>query len=210
MCAVCAGGELFDRIKEQPDGNYSENDAADVLRQICEGLKYMHEHKIGTETKASTARAAECSLERRAGSERALMLLSPLSPFLSLPPPFLALFFFSLAHCDLKPDNFLFSSREKNSSLKIIDFGAATHTPCAAAGGEPRPVTAHCAVSVSLTFAVPSRVSVVFPSLFHAGMSKWVKRRKYFKSLRGTPYYIAPEVIQGRYTEHCDMWSVGQ
>jgi hypothetical protein len=22
-------------------------------------------------------------------------------------------------------------------------------------------------------------------------MSKWVKRRKYFKSLRGTPYYIA-------------------
>lgn len=44
--AVCAGGELFDRIKEQPDGNYSENDAADVLRQICEGLKYMHEHKI--------------------------------------------------------------------------------------------------------------------------------------------------------------------
>lgn len=35
-----------DRIKEQPDGNYSENDAADVLRQICEGLKYMHERKI--------------------------------------------------------------------------------------------------------------------------------------------------------------------
>lgn len=43
---VCEGGELFDRIKEQPDGNYSENDAADVLRQIAEGLKYMHDHKI--------------------------------------------------------------------------------------------------------------------------------------------------------------------
>lgn len=42
-------------------------------------------------------------------------------------------------------------------------------------------------------------------SPFHSGMSKWVKRRKYFKSLRGTPYYIAPEVIQGRYTEHCDV-----
>lgn len=110
---VCGGGELFDRIKEQPDGNYSENDAADVLRQIAEGLKYMHEHKI--------------------------------------------------AHCDLKPDNFLFEKKDKNSALKIIDFG----------------------------------------------MSKWVKRRKYFKSLRGTPYYIAPEVIQGRYTEHCDMWSMG-
>jgi len=109
----CSGGELFDRIKSQPDGNYAEADAAVVLRQICEGLKYMHEHKI--------------------------------------------------AHCDLKPDNFLFQTDDKHSALKIIDFG----------------------------------------------MSKWVKRRKYFKSLRGTPYYIAPEVIQGRYTEHCDMWSVG-
>lgn len=110
---VCEGGELFDRIKEQPDGNYSESDAAFVLRQICEGLKYLHANNV--------------------------------------------------SHCDLKPDNFLFIHRSKDSPLKIIDFG----------------------------------------------MSKWVKRRKYFKSLRGTPYYIAPEVIQGRYTHHCDMWSVG-
>lgn len=44
----------------------------------------------------------------------------------------------------LPQDNFLFSSRDKDAKLKIIDFG----------------------------------------------MSKWVKRRKYFKSLRGTPYYI--------------------
>ncbi len=42
----CDGGELFDRIKEQPDATYSEVDAAGVLRQICEGLAYMHSHKI--------------------------------------------------------------------------------------------------------------------------------------------------------------------
>lgn len=40
-------------------------------------------------------------------------------------------------------------------------------------------------------------------------MSKFVKRRHFFRSLRGTPYYIAPEVLQGHYNNSADMWSVG-
>lgn len=67
----CSGGELFDRIKEV--GNYSEKDAAFVLRQIFNGLAHMHSQKI--------------------------------------------------AHCDLKPDNFLFLTNSPDSQLKIIDFG---------------------------------------------------------------------------------------
>lgn len=41
----CAqGGELFDRIKDA--GAFSEKQASTILRQMCEGLKYMHENKI--------------------------------------------------------------------------------------------------------------------------------------------------------------------
>lgn len=67
-----------------------------------------------------------------------------------------------IAHCDLKPDNFLFVDK-KSDKIKIIDFG----------------------------------------------MSKELRRRQYLRHVRGTPYYIAPEVLDGQYSEHCDMWSFG-
>lgn len=35
------------------------------------------------------------------------------------------------------------------------------------------------------------------------------KRGESLKSLVGSPYYIAPEVITGAYDYRCDMWSVG-
>lgn len=112
---LCKGGELFDRIKNQPTGNYTEKDAAAVLAQMATGIKYLHDN--------------------------------------------------SIAHCDLKPDNFLFQTKSKESPLKIIDFG----------------------------------------------MSKMVSTNKvkYLTSFRGTPYYVAPEVLQGKYLMQCDMWSFG-
>lgn len=111
---LCAGGELFDRIQNQPNGTYTEKDAATVLKQMAEGIGHLHEQKI--------------------------------------------------AHCDLKPDNFLFLTKEQDSPLKIIDFG----------------------------------------------MSKTVQRPwKYLSRFRGTPYYVAPEVLSGKYLEHCDIWSFG-
>ena len=109
----CTGGELFDRIKAQAKGRYSEADAAKVLSEMLSGVEYLHKAKI--------------------------------------------------AHCDLKPDNFLFMTESADSQLKIIDFG----------------------------------------------MAKLVKRREYETAFAGTPFYIAPEVLELKYAEHCDMWSFG-
>jgi calcium-dependent protein kinase len=69
----------------------------------------------------------------------------------------------NIAHCDLKPDNFLFLTQSSDSPIKIIDFG----------------------------------------------MSKFCRSGTYFKTLCGTPYYVAPEVLRGRYNQHSDMWSLG-
>jgi calcium-dependent protein kinase len=41
------------------------------------------------------------------------------------------------------------------------------------------------------------------------GTATKIKDGKPYTSLMGTPFYIAPEVIQGSYTELCDVWSCG-
>eukprot|EP00128_Syssomonas_multiformis_P009320 Colp12_sorted_trinity150504_noHs@30919 len=39
-----SGGELFERIISR--GSYTEKDAAKAIRQICEAISYLHEHRI--------------------------------------------------------------------------------------------------------------------------------------------------------------------
>lgn len=41
---LVTGGELFDRIVER--GSYTERDAADVVKQMCEALDYMHDKNV--------------------------------------------------------------------------------------------------------------------------------------------------------------------
>ena len=44
--------------------------------------------------------------------------------------------------------------------------------------------------------------------LIDFGLSQTFHNRK-LKTIVGSPYYVAPEVINQDYTEKCDIWSVG-
>ena len=74
---LCLGGELFDRLDEQPDYHYTEGECARLVKQMLSAVRYLHSKGI--------------------------------------------------IHRDLKLENFLFSSKDKDSELKMIDFGLSKH-----------------------------------------------------------------------------------
>ena len=41
------------------------------------------------------------------------------------------------------------------------------------------------------------------------GLSQNISNKKRLSSKVGTPYYISPEILEGNYTEKCDIWSAG-
>ena len=41
------------------------------------------------------------------------------------------------------------------------------------------------------------------------GLSQWITPQKKLKTKVGTAYYVSPEILQGDYTEKCDIWSAG-
>ena len=107
----CQGGELFDQISKK--GNFSENDAAKIMKQVLSAITYSHQNNI--------------------------------------------------VHRDLKPENILLEDKSSDLVVKIIDLG--------------------CAMSF--------------------------KKNEKMHNADGTPYYIAPEVLEGNYDEKCDVWSCG-
>ncbi|CAB9519881.1 MAP kinase-activated protein kinase 2 (Fragment) [Seminavis robusta] len=74
---VCLGGDLFDRLEDQPDVHYTEAQCAKLIKQMVSAVRYLHSKGV--------------------------------------------------IHRDLKLENFLFSSSEPDSELKMIDFGLSKH-----------------------------------------------------------------------------------
>ena len=232
----CSGGELFDRIKEQ--GSYSEKDASSVMRQMTQGIRYMH-----------TSNIAHCDLK----PDNFLFL----SPARDAP----------IKIIESATNNTTHSTPHAHSALAPTPLLTVRALPCASVTATARlqlrheQVRAEEEVSIDTTAvsaATTSHIPMLTPDspLFYIGTSKSyaalrsaAARTSPLTLLRPSPrrdcltrrmpralrhmlsdslahlctsppphgcsllccaqYYVAPEVITGRYSESCDMWSLG-
>lgn len=61
----------------------------------------------------------------------------------------------------------------------------------------------------NLLLEVPPKDSLINIKLIDFGTSCLISSAEKLKQRLGTPFYMAPEVLKGNYTEKCDLWSCG-
>jgi len=87
-----------------------------------------------------------------------------------------------ICHRDIKLENFVFTSTDKLDDIIVIDFGIGkkVHSVDLIPGGDT--------AKIKETKA---------------------ERKRNMKTICGTPYYMSPQVLDGRYDEKCDCWALG-
>ncbi|KAM6344588.1 MAP kinase-activated protein kinase 3 isoform 1-T7 [Alca torda] len=103
------GGELFSRIQERGDQAFTEREASEIMRDIGTAIQYLHSMNIAHRD----VKLLECGTECRT-----IPLMRDISSLSSL--SFLLVAF--------QPENLLYTSKEKDTVLKLTDFGFAKET----------------------------------------------------------------------------------
>ncbi|KAL8272802.1 hypothetical protein Esti_003276 [Eimeria stiedai] len=104
-----------------------------------------------------------------------------------------------VVHRDLKPENILFLNASEDSPLKVIDFGLSNTMSHLLGTARPVKTTAH---------RVGSLFTKLLPIFRRTTFLPWMGKKLRMERA-GTPHYMAPEMIRGRYDEKCDLFAVG-
>ena len=131
-----------------------------------------------------------------------------------------------VVHRDLKLENILFESKATDSPVKVIDFGLSnTFTLVGSEGVSDRMLNKRKSRGFSmkrLKEGLPSMSSStpetemedVVAAMSSSSPSKKKQTGKsnaerMFATTCCTAFYMAPEVIQGKYSKACDLWALG-
>jgi len=61
----------------------------------------------------------------------------------------------------------------------------------------------------NIMFETSNTTKEPFIKVIDFGLAQNFADQKAMSTRTGTPYYMAPEIIDGEYDESCDMWSIG-
>eukprot|EP01068_Selenidium_serpulae_P009684 Selendium_serpulae@DN5296_c0_g1_i1.p1 len=93
-----------------------------------------------------------------------------------------------IVHRDIKPDNIILVDESDNSDIKVIDFGLSS--------------------TFNKLKQTRREVRTAPRTSFSRVLSK-LRSKRYQMEVAGTAHFMAPEMIQGDYTEKCDIFSIG-